>query len=368
MELYRRLIFGICTVILRNISGVVSHDTDTLYRRSADDCKPLVIAHRGASGYVPEHTLGAYALAVTMGADYVEPDLVMTRDGYLIARHENQLSVTTNVDQHPEFADRRRTQIINGRLVSGWFSEDFTLAEIKTLRSKEAIPLVRIGNVRMNEAFQVPTLQEIIDLIKVLEISENRTIGIYPEIKYGTHFQQIGLAMEELVVDVLHKNGYVGRSAPAFIQSFEVTNLKIFKEITDIRLIQLYGARSSSPYDQVLLGSNITFGYMATPEGLADVATYASGVGPEKSYIIPRNLLNNLDTPTSFVKDAHAVGLEVHPYTFRAENIYLPREYQMNDINGLGNLAQEIKAFIDTGIDGLFIDHPDKLISVRGKC
>ncbi|CAG9575869.1 unnamed protein product [Danaus chrysippus] len=368
MESYRRLIFGLFTLILVNVCKVGSHNTETLYRRGADDCKPLVIAHRGASGYVPEHTLGSYALAVTMGADYVEPDLVMTRDGHLIARHENELSFSTNVDQHPEFADRRRTQTINGRNISGWFSEDFTLEEIKTLRSKETMSIFRIANVRMNEAFQVPTFQEVIDLIKVLEISENRTIGICPEIKYGTHFQQLGLAMEELVVNVLHKNGYVERNAPAFIQSFEVTNLKQLKKITDIRLIQLYGAKSSTPYDQVLLGSNLTFGYMATPEGLANVATYASGVGPEKSYIIPRNLLNKLDTPTSFVKDAHALGLEVHPYTFRAENIFLPREYQINDVNGLGNLTQEIKAFIDTGIDGLFIDHPDKLISVRGKC
>lgn len=176
--------------------------------RNPDLCNPLVIAHRGASGYVPEHTLGAYALAITMGADYVEPDVVMTRDGHLIARHENELSLSTDVAEHTEFANRYRVQSVDGRRLTGWFSEDFTLAEIKTLRAKELYPTIRPGNTRMDRSLEIPTFQEIIDLVKSLEVSQRRIIGIYPEIKHGFHFQSLGLPMEQPLVDSFHKNGY----------------------------------------------------------------------------------------------------------------------------------------------------------------
>lgn len=338
-------------------------------RRGADDCKPTVVAHRGASGYVSEHTLGSYALAITMGSDYVEPDLVITRDGHLIARHENNLGVSTDVARRPEFASRRRTQRVAGNLVNGWFSEDFTLAEIKTLKSIEPMQITRQANTRMDRSLDVPTFQEIIDLVKAMEISENRTIGIYPELKYSTHFQRLGLPMEKKLVDIFHRNGYVGKAAPAYIQSFEVNNLRALKNITDIRLVQLYDSKSKIPYDLSEVGKTLTYGEMATPAGLAEVAKYASAVGPAKGYIIPRDAFNNLGQPTSFVKDARAVGLEVTPYTFRAENVFLPREFQIgNNIYDFGDLERELRAFMDAGVDGVFIDQPEILVRVRGPC
>lgn len=355
---------------LLNIVTVRSfEDVEKIGRRGPDDCKPVVVAHRGASGYVPEHTLGSYAMAITMGADYVEPDLVMTRDGHLISRHENELSRTCDVSTRPEFSDRYRTKNVSGRIVKGWFSEDFTLAEIKTLRAIEPIPLTRPGNARLDKAYEIPTFQEIIDLVKALEISENRTIGIYPELKYGLYFQRLGLAMEQKVVDIFHKNGYTGKEAPVYIQSFEVSNLKELKTITNLRLLQLYTVSVGQPFDQAELGTGLTYGRMATAEGLADVAKYAEAVGPEKSYIIPRNIFNTLGSPTSFVKNAHAVGLQVHPWTFRAENVYLPREFQSSDsLFEFGDLEGEIKKFLAAGIDGLFVDQPDILVRVRGQC
>lgn len=337
----------------------------------ADFCQPLIIAHRGASGYVPEHTLGAYALAVAMGSEYIEPDVVMTKDGHLIARHDNELGLTTDVAEHPQFATRYRTQYVDGTLVRGWFTEDFTLAEIKMLRAIERIPEIRPGNVRMDGSFEIPTMQEFIDLVKGMEISYGRRIGIYPEIKHSTHFQYLGLAMEKPLVDLLHENGYTGPEAPIYIQSFEVSNLKELSQITGIRLIQLLGGRKTAqPYDQVQLGSDLTYGDMATPEGLRDIARYAYAVGPEKSYIIPRDENNRLGQPTSFVRDAHAVNLKVHPYTFRAENLYLPAELQSDDPSpsAIGNFRGELKAFLSTGIDGMFSDQPDISVQVRGPC
>ncbi|XP_035430061.2 uncharacterized protein LOC118262640 [Spodoptera frugiperda] len=334
-------------------------------------CHPLLIAHRGASGYVPEHTLGAYALAASMGSDYLEPDVVMTKDGHIIARHDNELGLTTNVAEHPEFASRYRTQMVDGRQVSGWFTEDFTLAEIKTLRAIERIPEIRPGNTRMDGAFDVPTMQEIIDLTKGLEVSLNRRIGIYPEIKHGTHFQRLGLAMERPLVDLLHKNGYTRPESLIYIQSFEVSNLKELKNMTDLRLIQLFAGNSAlPPFDQYVQGTGLTYAQMATPEGLREIATYAYAVGPDKGYIIPRNADQTLGTPTSFVQDAHAAGLKVHPYTFRSENVYLPAEYRSADPSpaALGDAAGEYRAFLAAGIDGLFTDHPDDFANVRGSC
>ncbi|XP_026324714.1 glycerophosphodiester phosphodiesterase GDPD6-like [Hyposmocoma kahamanoa] len=340
-------------------------------RRAADTCRPTVIAHRGASGYVPEHTLGAYALAITMGADYVEPDLVMTKDGHLIARHDSELSETTDVSHVTEFALRKRTQTIDNQELTGWFTEDFTLAEIKTLRCKERIPNIRPGNARMNGSFTVPTFQEIIDLVKNMEASQHRQIGLYPEIKHSTHFKRLGLPMEQLVVDTFHRNGYSGPQAPVYIQSFEVNNLKELKNLTELRLLQLYESdKLKQPYDQVVLGTGLTYGDMANPAGLKEVAKYAAAVGPDKSYIIPRDDANRLSTPTNFVSDAHMVGLKVHPYTYRAENGFLPAEFRSEDVSdaAIGDLSAELEAYFATGIDGLFSDQPDIPVRVRGRC
>lgn len=338
---------------------------------SPNFCTPLIIAHRGASGYVPEHTLGSYALAITMGADYVEPDLVMTSDGHLIARHDNELGLTTDVSEHPEYAHKRKIKRIDRDELDGWFTEDFTLAEIKTLRAKERIPSNRPGNARMDKTFTIPTFKEIIELVQSMQISQRRVIGVYPEIKHSTYFRRLGLPMEQLVVDTLHSKGYTGRDSPVFIQSFEINNLKELKNLTELSLLQLFeGDKSLRPFDQIEMGSSLTYGDMATPEGLRDVAAYATAVGPDKGYIIPRNEEDRLGATTSFVKDAHAAGLKVHPYTFRAENVFLPAEFRSTDpaLHARGDITGELEAYLAIGIDGLFTDNPDVLRKLRGVC
>lgn len=333
--------------------------------RSKND--PLVIAHRGASGHVPEHTLAAYALAVLQGADYVEPDLVMTRDGQLVSRHDNELGLTTDVARHAEFASRKRTQMVDGSSLDGWFSEDFTLAELKTLRAIERIPQIRPGNTRFDGQFEIPTLQEIIDLVKRLEASEGRQIGLYPETKHPTHFQKLGLAMEQPLLAQLKKNGYDSSDAPVYIQSFEVDNLKTLSQLTPIRLVQLLWIEGQ-PYDQQARGTTLSYAQMLTPAGLQDIARYAAGIGPEKSLVIPRDAAGNLGQPTRLVSDAHAAGVTVHPFTFRAENNFLPNDLRKGDDPAAhGDIEAEVRAYLATGIDGLFIDHPDVAVGLRNK-
>lgn len=336
-------------------------DNDRL-SMSRDESEPLVIAHRGASGYLPEHTLAAYAIAMLQGADFVEPDLVITKDGHLIARHDNVLDLTTDVASRPEFAGRRTTKTVDGVSVTGWFSEDFTLAEIKQLRAIERIPDVRPANARFNGQFQVPTLQEIIDLVKANENALRRKIGIYPETKHSTHFQSLGLPLEEPLVKILHANGYEGKRERVFIQSFEISNLKKLNRMTRLPLVQLLDAQGQ-PYDVRAAGGTLTYAQMATIEGLREISTYADGVGPEKyRYVIPRDAAGNLDpaNATDFVRNAHAYRLKVHPWTFRAENRFLPTNYRSgSDLNAFGDSDGEIKAFLSTGIDGFFTDQSD---------
>lgn len=323
---------------------------------------PLVIAHRGASGYLPEHTLEAYRLGVEMGADYIEPDIVMTSDGVAIARHDNVLDLTTDVATRPEFADKRTTKTVDGVEIEGWFSEDFTLAEIKTLRAIERIPDVRPDNTAFDGQFEVPTLDEVLELVADLEAETGRTIGVYPETKHPTHFADLGLDINAAVVGDLSEAGYTDADEPVFIQSFEVDNLKELDTMTDLPLVQLLWI-VGQPYDQEQAGTTLTYDDMATPAGLADIAQYADGVGPEKYYyVIPRDADDeiHIENATSFVDDAHAESLMVHPFTFRAENRYLPANYQVgDDPNGIGDLAGEIGVFIQAGIDGYFTDQPD---------
>jgi glycerophosphoryl diester phosphodiesterase len=329
--------------------------------------EPLVIAHRGASGYVPEHTLAAYAIAIFQGADFVEPDLVATKDHQLIARHDNILDLTTDVADHPEFAARKTTKSLDGISVTGWFSEDFTLKEIKTLRAIERIPALRPENAKFNGMFEVPTLQEIIDLVQSLERATGRKIGIYPETKHPTYFDTLGLSLEEPLVKTLHKNGYRGKHAPIFIQSFEVANLKALRGMTELPLIQLFGG--GKPFDVEASGGTLTYIQMAGAQGLKDIAKYAYGVGPEKTYIIPRDGKNELhiENKTAFVTDAHAAGLKVHPYTFRAENNFLPANLRTPDADPTkkGDLQTEIRIFLEAGIDGFFTDQTD--VGVKAK-
>jgi glycerophosphoryl diester phosphodiesterase len=325
---------------------------------------PLVIGHRGASGYRPEHTLASYRLAIDMGADYIEPDLVSTRDHVLVARHENNIAETTDVADHPEFADRETTKTIDGVEVTGWFTEDFTLAELRTLRARERLPDLRPANTAFDGLYQVPTFQEVIDLAK------RAGVGIYPETKHPTYFDSIGLSLEEPLVETLHANGYRGRNAPVFIQSFEVANLKELNRRTRVPLVQLLDA-TGQPYDFVVAGDPRTYQDLATPEGLREIATYADGVGPNKNLIVPRDDAGNLLDPTSFVRDAHRAGLVVHPWTFRKENNFLPNDFRQGNpaspefLRATGDAPAEFRLFFRLGVDGLFSDHPDTAVASR---
>jgi glycerophosphoryl diester phosphodiesterase len=328
--------------------------------------RPLVIAHRGASGYVPEHTLAAYSIAILQGADYIEVDLVPSQDGQLFVRHDNELGLTTDVAQHPEFAGRKRQQRVDGVVLDGWFSEDFTAAELKRLRAIERIPQIRPGNTRLNGQFEIPTLQQVIDLVKALELSQGRQIGLYIETKHPTHFSRLGLGIERQLLEVLARNGYRDASAPVYIQSFEVSNLQTLHQLSSLRLIQLYDVQQ--PYDQVAQGNSLSYAQMATAEGLKAVAQYAAGVGPDRSYILAEDERGQLAKPSRFVADAHAAGLLVHPYTFRAENHFLPASLQRGqDPAAQGDIQALLRAFLDAGVDGLFIDQPDIAVGVRNR-
>ncbi len=304
--------------------------------------RPLVIAHRGASGYRPEHTLAAYELAIEMGADFIEPDLVITRDGALIARHENDISETTDVIDRPELRDRRKTKWIDGREVTGWFTEDFTLAEIKSLRARERL---EIRDRRFNGMFEIPTFQEILDLAR------RRNVGLYPETKFPSYFRSIGLPLEEPMVDALHAAGFQGPDAAVFLQSFETDNLKLLKTMTGLRRIQLLND-GGQPWDLALSGGHRTYHELATPEGLAEIAVYADGIGPNKRLIVPTGPDGRLRPPTSLVEDAHRAGLLVHPWTFRSDPVFLAPDYE-------GDAAREVEQFLELGVDGLFCDFPD---------
>lgn len=310
---------------------------------------PIVIAHRGASGERPEHTLMAYERAIAQGADFIEPDLVATRDGVLVARHENNIADTTDVASHPEFADRRTTKTIDGMTMTGWFTEDFTLAELRTLRARERLPQLRPGNTAFDGQAVIPTLEEVIALAQRASAETGRTIGIYPETKHPSYFARLGLPLEQRLVDALSAAGWNRADAPVFIQSFEVDNLKRLKTMTPVRLIQLM-AGAGGPPD----GAEASYAAMATPEGLRAIAAYAYGVGPEKTMILPAS-----GTATRFVADAHAAGLKVHPWTFRAENAFLSPAFRSGTAPGAhGRLEDEIRAFIALGVDGYFTDFP----------
>jgi glycerophosphoryl diester phosphodiesterase len=301
-----------------------------------------------------------------MGADYIEPDLVSTKDGVLVARHENDITATTDVADHPEFASRRTTKVIDGNSITGWFTEDFTLAELKTLRAKERIPDIRQRNTIYNGRFQVPTFQEVIDLSKRLSKELDRPIGIYPETKHPSYFRSIGLPLEPGLVRTLDRNGLNRSRAKVFVQSFEVGNLKALNRELKVPLVQLLDAKTRQPADFVISGDPRTYGDLATPEGLKEIARYADGVGPSKDYIVPRDASGRSLPPTSFVTDAHAAGLLVHPYTFRNENTFLPLELRSStNPADYGNAIAEDVQFFKLGVDGIFTDNSDTAVEAR---
>ena len=312
--------------------------------------EPVLIGHRGASGYRPEHTLAAYELAIAQGADYIEPDLVSTRDGVLVARHENEIGGTTDVADHPEFADRRTTKVIDGRPVTGWFTEDFTYRELRTLRAKERLPQVRPDNTAYDGDERIPTLDE------VIKLARREGVGIYPETKHPTYFDSIGLSLEEPLVAALEKRKWADADDPVIIQSFETTNLRDLDTMIEVPLAQLVDA-AGGPFD--LPGT--TYASMVTAAGLQEIATYADGLGANKFLVLPRGAT----TPTSVVPDAHGAGLVVHVWTLRRENQFMDARFQVGtDPNAPGDLAAEARAFLDAGVDGIFSDNPDLVAAV----
>jgi glycerophosphoryl diester phosphodiesterase len=304
---------------------------------AAEPPRPLVIAHRGASGHRPEHTLEAYRLAVEMGADFIEPDLVSTKDGVLIARHENEISGTTDVAER--FPDRRRTKTVDGRTETGWFTEDFTLAEIKTLRARERLPF---RSHAYDGQFEIPTFDEVIALAQQLGKTAGRTIGVYPETKHPTYFRSIRLPLEEPLLASLDKHGWNRRDAPVFIQSFEQGNLRELRKRTQVRLVQLVS------------GAELLNG-----DGMKQIAGYADGLGPEKRLIVPENADGSLGTPTDVISRAHAAGLVVHVWTLRIEKEFLPAGYK-------GRPEAEFEQFRQLGVDGVFTDFPDVAVKAYG--
>jgi glycerophosphoryl diester phosphodiesterase len=352
----------------------MSDSTDTGQTVTPRALVPVIIAHRGASGYVPEHTLAAYFLAIQQGADFVEPDLVSTKDGVLVARHENEIGGTTDVEAHAEFADRRTTRTVDGVSIAGWFTEDFTLAELKTLRARERIAQLRPANARFDGHFEIPTLDEILDLVHGADVVRAhsararhepapRRIGIYPETKHPSYFSGIGLSLEQPLLAALARHGYEGAEAPIFIQSFETANLKQLRTLTQIPLVQLIAA-AGAPFDWAAAGDARNYAGMVTRRGLAQVATYADAIGVEKVLVIPRTAEGALGSRTTLVDDAHAEGLLVHAWTFRAENHFLPRPlHDGADPAALGDLAGELTPYLKAGLDGVFVDQP--ILGVR---
>ena len=303
---------------------------------AAQAAKPLLLAHRGASGYLPEHTLAAYRLAIEQGADFVEPDLVMSRDGVLVLRHESEIGATTDVAQRGEFSSRKTTRTISGRVATGWFTEDFTFAELKTLRARERIPDLRAESARHDGRYEIASLEELVALVK----AQPRPVGLYIETKHPAYFQGIGLAMEAPLLALLERHGLAAPGAPVYIQSFEPANLRQLAGMTKLRLVQLINARQ--------------------PFELDDIARYAQAIGPHKDLVIPRRADATLGEPTPLVRDAHARGLAVHAWTFRAENHFLPADLRVGSQPAdLGDLVAEIRRFLAAGVDGFFTDHPD---------
>jgi glycerophosphoryl diester phosphodiesterase len=315
--------------------------------------RPIVIAHRGASGERPEHTLLGYRLAIAEGADFIEPDLCLTKDGHFVVRHENEIAGTTDVASRPEFAARKATKVIDGQSITGWFTEDFTLAEIKTLRARERLPALRPGSAKFDGQEQIPTYQEVVDLAKAESKRLGRTIGTYPEMKHPSYFAGRGLPMEQRLADALKAYGLNSRSAPVFVQCFEVAPLKTIGAMTKARRVMLVGS-GAAPVD------------VKSAAGIKAISAFAEGLGPEWPLVVP-TVEGRLGPATSLVADAHAAGLAVHPWTVRAENVFLPLKLRKGTAPAdHGDVDAVYKALFAAGVDGLFSDFPGLAVKARG--
>ncbi len=341
----------LCTLICCQIAHSNMKTSQVNTSTTVQFTNPIIIGHRGASGYRPEHTLESYKLAIKMGADYIEPDLVITKDKVLIARHENEISGTTDVAI--KFPDRKTTKTIDGQKITGWFTEDFTIKEIKTLRAYERLPF---RSQKYNGKFEIPTFEEILQLAEKESKKYKRTIGVYPETKHPTYFQSIKLPLEEPLVELLKK------FKPAvYIQSFELTNLKKIKSMIEAPLIYLIDSPELIPYDFVAAKDKRTYLDMLTkPENLKEIASVVYGIGPAKRYIIPTDVNGNELPATALIQTVHSLGLKIHPYTFRNESQYLLKEYKNSP-------EAEYIQFFELGVDGVFTDFPDTAIRARKK-
>jgi glycerophosphoryl diester phosphodiesterase len=326
--------------------------------------KVEVLGHRGACALRPEHTLASYALAIRDGADFIEPDLVCTKDGVLVARHENNLSETTDVAQRAAFASRRTRKTIDGQAEEGWFVEDFTLAELKRLRAIERIPKIRPGNTVYDGQFQVPTFEEIIDFVAAQSAAAGRPIGLVPELKHSTHHAAIGLPLEDRFVQTVHAHHHT-RTQPLIVQSFEVSNLKVLRQQMDhragLRLMQLVGAPSQHTADSVAAGKPEAFGSLCTPAGLQAMAAYADIFAPPTRLLINWDAAQRQLPPSRLIADAHAAKLQVHTWTLRPENRFMAANFRSeageNARHEAGAIA-EARSFISAGVDGFFTDDP----------
>lgn len=321
---------------------------------------PTVIGHRGASGYRPEHTLGSYQLALDLGADVVEQDLVPTKDGHLVCRHENEIGGTTDVADHPGFASRKTTKTIDGVTVTGWFTEDFTLAELKTLRAKERIPAIRQRNTLYDGRWDVPTFEEVLRWADREGRRRGKRVWLHVETKHPSYFRGLGLGLEEPLAKLLRRYGRDGRGAPVFLQSFEPSSIQRLSRLVSSPRVVLLSAAATRPWDFELAKDPRTVADLVKPEGLRWIAGFAQGIGPTMDLIVPRDATGKLGTPTTLVADAHARGLILHPYTARNENSFLPADYRKGtDPTAYGDAFGAFKTYFEQGIDGIFTDHPD---------
>ena len=392
MVLLRILTVGLTTVGILGLVACAGNSPSTLARYpTLNGQAPLVIGHRGASGYLPEHTLESYKRAIELGVDFIEPDVVATKDGELVVRHEPNITATTDVSTRIEFAGRKTTRMVDGVSEIGWFTIDLTLAELKTLRAKQ--PMAERDQSH-NGKYVIPTLREVLDLARSEGTRVGRTIGVYPETKHPTWHVNAGLALEDRLLKLLAEYGYTSKNSPVIVQSFEVTNLKYLRSKTAVRLVQLIGGNGvdakgavtlvapfDKPYDFALAKDSRTFADLLSPAGMREIKTYADGIGPWKAYLLPaRQLDANADgkpddlngdgaiderdrvllPPTTVVKDAHAAGLFVHPFTFRSEAKRLVSDYR-------GDAAAEYRKFFEMGVDGVFSDFPDTAIQARDR-
>ena len=328
---------------------------------------PTIIGHRGASGYRPEHTFGSYQLALDLGADIVEAgDLVPTKDGHIVCRHEPEIGGTTNVADHPEFASRKTTKVLDGVSLTGWFTEDFTLAELKTLRAIERIPANRPHNTLYDGRWEIPTFEEVLRWQDEQTRKRGKQVWIYPETKHPTYFRALGLGLEERVAKLLRKHGKDRKNSPVIIQSFEPTSIQRLNRLVGNPLVVLLSAANTQPWDFRTSGDPRTVADLIKPAGLKEIASYAQGIGPTLDLVIPKDSTGALTTPTTLVADAHRAGLVLHPYTMRNENPFLPANFRKGtDADAYGDAFGAYRTYFATGIDGVFTDNADTGVLAR---